>query len=61
MTNAQLEDIYKTALADGRIAALRAVWNAGWYEAKGITPTANSADQSTIVAKPAAVVRTNKK
>ncbi len=61
MTNTQIDDIYKEGLKDGRIAGLRAVWNAGWYEGKGITPASSSSDQSIQPAKPVAVVKAKKK
>lgn len=61
MTNADISDIYKAGAKDNHIAGLRAVWNAGWYEAKAITPTASSADQSIQPAKPVAVVTGKKK
>lgn len=61
MNNADIDNIYKVGLADGHIAGLRAVWNAGWYEGKGITPAAGSHDQSIQPAKPVAVVTGKKK
>lgn len=61
MTNTDIDNIFKAALGDGHVAALRAVWNAGWYEAKAITPTASSADQSIQPAKPVAVVSGKKR
>ena len=61
MTNDQIEDIFKTGLRDGKIAALRAVWNAGYYQGASITPTAGGHDFSLQVAKPAAVVTGKKK
>lgn len=61
MTNSEIEDIYKQALANGRISALRAVWNAGWYQGASVTPTATSADRSLTIPKPVAVITNAKK
>lgn len=61
MTNAQLEAIFKAGATDSFMAGLRSVWNAGWYEGKGLTPTATSADQSLAVSKPVAVVKAQKR
>lgn len=61
MTNDQIEDIYKAGLKDGKTAGLRAVWNAGYYQGAGITPTAAGTDFSLQAAKPAAVVTAKKK
>lgn len=61
MTNDQISEIYRLGNRDGHIAGLRSVWNAGWYEAKGTTPTAGSADQSVTVTKPVAVVQAKKR
>ena len=62
MTNAQIEAIFTDALPRGnRISALRAVWNAGWYEGKGTVPTTTSVDQSLQIAKPVAVIQCWKK
>jgi hypothetical protein len=62
MTNVQIENIYRAGLATGNHAsALRAVWNAGWYEKAGITPTASSADQSIQPSAPVAVVTGKKR
>lgn len=61
MTNDQIEAIWKTALNDGKLAALRAVWNAGYYQGASITPTAGGHDYSLQSAKPTAVVSGKKK
>lgn len=58
MTNDQLMKVFKTNIDESEIAALRGVYNAGYYEGAGITPTATSVDQSKVKAVPAAVVRT---
>lgn len=60
MTNDEINDIYKAAVAVSRNAALRAVYNAGWYAGAGQTPTAGSEDKSAKVAKPSAVVQVKK-
>lgn len=60
MTNAQMLAIFKENEGKSFMAGLRAVWNAGWYEAKGITPNANSRDVSADAPKPAAVVKIKK-
>jgi hypothetical protein len=57
MTNAELIGIFKTNLEESFMAAVRGVYNAGFYEGAGITPTATSPDVSRTKAKPAAVVR----
>lgn len=58
MTNQEIEDIYKAGVGDGHVNALRTVWNAGYYEGAGITPTATSKDKSSLpnIAKPVAVI-----
>ncbi len=61
MNNSDIDNIYKVGAQDGHIAGLRAVWNAGWYEGKAITPTTGSHDQSIQPAKPVAVVSGKKK
>lgn len=58
MTNAQLLKIYQSNIETSVIAALRAVWNAGWYEGAGVTPTATSPDRSLAVAAPTAILKT---
>jgi hypothetical protein len=35
----------------------RAVWNAGWYEGAGVTPTETSPDKSKAAAKPVAIIK----
>lgn len=56
MTYAQLEAIYKANVGMSVEQALRAVWNAGWYEGAGVTPTATSPDKSKGVTKPVAII-----
>jgi hypothetical protein len=57
LTNAQIEAIFKANVDQSFSAALRGVYNAGFYEGTGVTPTATSVDQSQVKAKPVAVVR----
>lgn len=56
MTNAQMEAIFKNNIPISLPAALRSVWNAGYYEGKGTTPTSTSADKSWDAAKPVAFI-----
>jgi len=56
MTFDQLEAIFKANNTMSREQALRAVWNAGWYEGAGITPTATSPDKSKGATKPVAII-----
>ena len=57
MTNAQILTIFKTNLAESIFAALRGVYNAGYYEGAGVAPTATAPDVSQSKALPTAVVR----
>lgn len=59
MTNAELEEIFKQNINISYITALRAVYNQGWYEGAGQTPTAASPDKSKAAAKPTAIIRHN--
>ena len=61
MTNAQMLKIYTDNLGSTHIAALRAVWNAGWHAAKGTTPTATSPDKSMRATVPTATVTVAKR
>lgn len=60
MTNDQIHNIFKAASGISLTAGLRAIWNAGWYEGAGQTPTANSEDKSLKASKPVAVVAVKK-
>lgn len=55
MTNEQLEEVYKANMPIGHMTALRAVYNQGWYEGAGQTPT--NIDKSRDVAKPSVIIR----
>lgn len=55
MTNDQIEEIYKANAGVGHLTAMRAVYNQGWYEGAGQTPTA--VDKSINVAKPTVIIR----
>lgn len=57
MTNDQLLDIYKQNISESHIAALKSVFNAGYYAGAGLTPTANGTDFTRFQAKPVAVVK----
>ena len=57
MTNDDIVKIFKANIDESLIAALRGVYNAGYYEGAGLTPTATSVDQSKVKAKPTAVVK----
>lgn len=53
MTNTELELLYKENIDISHLAALRALFNAGYYAHAGTTPTAQTADQSRTSALPA--------
>lgn len=57
MTNAQILTIFKANITESLVAALRGVYNAGYYEGAAITPTAASPDISQSKAIPAAIVK----
>lgn len=57
MTNAELIAIFKSNLDESMEAAIRGVYNAGWYEGAGVTPTATSPDVSKTKSKPTAIVK----
>lgn len=57
MTYSQIEAIYKANLDLSQEQALRAVWNAGWYEGAGVTPSATSPDRSKAAPKPVAIIK----
>jgi hypothetical protein len=57
MTNSDIIDLYKQNVSESHAAALRAVFNAGWYAALGQTPTATSLDQTRFASKPTALVK----
>lgn len=61
MTNAHLLEVFKANIGTSLLAALRGVWNAGYYEAKGVVPTASSPDKSMDAAKPTAVLTNTRK
>lgn len=52
-----MEAIYKANLDLSQEHALRAVWNAGWYEGAGVTPSVTSPDKSKAAPKPAAIIK----
>lgn len=57
MTNDDIIDLYKQNVAESHAAALRSVFNAGWYAALGQTPVSSSVDQTRFAAKPTAIVK----
>ena len=61
MTNTEIENIFKSANEISFMAGLRAVWNAGWYEGAGKTPSASAHDKSIHAGKPTATVTPKKK
>lgn len=61
MTNDQLEAIYKENAGVSHLTALRMIYNHGWYDGKGQTPTANSADQSKAASAPAAIIKATRR
>jgi hypothetical protein len=60
MTNADIDSLYRENIDISHLAALRAVFNAGYYAGAGITPTAQTPEQSRISAKPAVRVKVTK-
>lgn len=52
-----MEAIFKANIGMSEEQALRAVWNAGWYEGAGVTPSATSPDKSKAAAKPVAIIQ----
>lgn len=62
MTNQEMLAIFNTGNVESFMAGLRAVWNAGWYQGNGTTPTASSPDKSGVgMSKPVAVTTKAKK
>lgn len=57
MNNDEITKIFKTNIDESFVAALRGVYNAGYYEGAGVTPSATGVDQSKVKAKPTAVVK----
>lgn len=57
MTNEQLESIYKANIDQGHIAALKAVFNHGYYDGAGLAVTANSVDVVRARAAPSAIIK----
>lgn len=57
MTNDDITKIFKTNIDESFVAALRGVYNAGYYQGAGVTPTATSVDQSKVKATPVAVTK----
>lgn len=54
MTDQEMLELYRENLPDSLAAALRGVYNAGYYHGAGLTMTANSQDRSGVgAAKPA--------
>ena len=58
MTNDELKSIFKANLSESEVAALRGVYNAGWYAGAAQTPSATSVDKSLAASKPTAIVQT---
>lgn len=61
MTDDDLQKIFKANLDDSQAAALRGLYNAGYYEGAGITPAATSPDVSKTKSLPVAIVNTKRK
>jgi hypothetical protein len=57
MTNDDLLDLYKQNVSESHIAALKTVYNAGYYAGAGFTPSANATDFTRFQTKPSAVVK----
>jgi hypothetical protein len=60
MTNAELESLYVENLDISHTAALRAVFDAGYYQGAGVTPTSHTPEQSRLSAKPAVRIKVTK-
>lgn len=60
MTNADIESLYSENIDISHLAALRAVFNAGYYAGASITPTTTTPDQSRISSKPTVRIKIRK-
>ena len=59
MTNDQILFMYRQNLGASQTAALRAIYNAGYCEGAGITPTATMQDYSKAKTLPTAIHKIN--
>ena len=59
MTNDQMVWMYKQNVGQSAISAMRAIYNAGYCEGAGVTPTANMQDYSKAKAVPVAIHKIN--
>lgn len=57
MTNVQLEAIYKANIDLGHIAALKAVYNHGYYDGAGITVTSQTVDIVPTRTAPTTIIK----
>ena len=60
MTNDQLTFIYKQNIDTSFIAALKGLYNAGYHEGAGLTPTANGTDYAATKSLPTTIVKVKK-
>lgn len=60
MTNSDINALYTGNLDISHLAALRAVYNAGYFAGAGITPTPQTPDQSRTAAVPTAKLKVTK-
>lgn len=60
MTNADIESLYTMNIDISHLAALRAVFNAGYFAGAGITPTTTTPDQSRVTTKPTVTLKIKK-
>lgn len=60
MTNTDINALYQGNIDISHLAALRAVYNAGYFAGAGITPTPMTADQSRTASVPTAKLKVTK-
>jgi hypothetical protein len=60
MTNLQLEAIYNSGISQSHIAALKTVYNAGYYAHAGVTPNDSTPDVVSTQTAPTAYVKPKK-
>lgn len=60
MTNDDINKLYQGNIDISHLAALRAVFNAGYFAGAGVTPTAGTPDQSRVSAPPTTKLKITK-
>ena len=56
MTDQDIQNVYRNQLGDSESAALRAVFDAGWYEALGQLNPIGMVDQSLAAIVPVTII-----